>query len=256
MEQHIEVPTPAGRMDTFIARPDGRVHQPAVLILMDIWGVRAELEDIARRLASQGYCAILPNTYYRQGRVRFEFRDERGRMRSIDTLAQDVQDRLREQMFRLTDAMVVDDATAVLAWLDAQGFPRGPVGCIGYCMGGRHALAIAGHLPERVRASACLHGTRLVTDSPSSVHRLADRFRGEIYCGFAERDPYAAPPILAALAQAIAGRDTVRYTPVVHAGIDHGYALPDRDIYDRDAAETDWSHILAMYRRQLAPRAI
>lgn len=256
MEQHIEIATPAGPMDAFVARPDEGERHPAIIIWMDIWGLRAELEDIARRVAGHGYCAILPNEYYRQGRVRFEFRDDKGRMRSMDTLSQDIQDGLREQMFKLTDAMVVDDARAILAWLDASGFAPGPVGSIGYCMGGRHALAVAGHLTERFRATACLHGTRLVTDSPDSVHRLGERFRGEIYCGFAERDPFAAPPIVAALAHAFAGRDTVRYTPVVHAGIDHGYALPDRDIYDRGAAETDWSHILAMFRRQLAPSGV
>lgn len=260
MEQRIDIPTPDGRMDAFVAWPDrgpdqGERH-PAVVIWMDIWGVRAELEDIARRVAANGYHAILPNMYYRQGRVRFEFRDERGRMRSIDTLSQDIQERLRGQMFKLTDEMVVEDARAIMAWLDAQSASAGPAGSIGYCMGGRHALLVAGHLPERFRATACLHGTRLVTDSPGSVHRLGDRLRGEVYCGFAERDSFAAPEIVAALAQAYGGRDTVRYTPMMHAGIDHGYALPDRDIYDHAAAEADWSHILAMLRRQLAPSSV
>jgi carboxymethylenebutenolidase len=41
----------------------------------------------------------------------------------------------------------------------------------------------------------------------------------------------------------------------VHAGANHGYSLPDRDVYDRNAAETDWREIFAMFERQLAHSA-
>ena len=37
----------------------------------------------------------------------------------------------------------------------------------------------------------------------------------------------------------------------VHPGAEHGYALPDRDIHDRRAAERDWELIFAMFRRRL-----
>ncbi|OFZ98879.1 MAG: hypothetical protein A3H35_08300 [Betaproteobacteria bacterium RIFCSPLOWO2_02_FULL_62_17] len=43
----------------------------------------------------------------------------------------------------------------------------------------------------------------------------------------------------------------VRYQFCVHAGAIHGYALPDRDIYDKQAAERDWEHIFAMFHRQI-----
>ena len=38
----------------------------------------------------------------------------------------------------------------------------------------------------------------------------------------------------------------------VHANTDHGYALPDRDIYNKVATMRDWELILAMFRRQLS----
>jgi len=41
----------------------------------------------------------------------------------------------------------------------------------------------------------------------------------------------------------------------VHAGVDHGYGLPDRDLYDHDAAEIDWREIFAMFERRLARSA-
>ena len=42
--------------------------------------------DVARRVATVGYYCMVPNLYYRQGRIRHEFRDERGRMISLGAL--------------------------------------------------------------------------------------------------------------------------------------------------------------------------
>ena len=53
--------------------------------------------------------------------------------------------------------------------------------------------------------------------------------------------------------QAFAGRSDVAYRFNLHAGAHHGYALPDRDVYDRAAVETDWQEIFAMFDRQLTP---
>jgi carboxymethylenebutenolidase len=98
---------------------------------------------------------------------------------------------------------------------------------------------------------ASLHGTQLVSDRDDSPHRIADRFRGELYCGFAEKDPNAKPPIRQALSEAFAGCP-VDYCYEVHPGAEHGYALPDRDIHDKRAANRDWELIFAMFRRQLS----
>jgi carboxymethylenebutenolidase len=118
-------------------------------------------------------------------------------------------------------------------------------------MGGRHVMCVAGAYPERFIAGASPHGTQLVSDRDDSPHRLADRFSGELYCGFAEKDPNAAPPARQALSEAFAG-SPVDYCYEVHPGAEHGYALPDRDIHDKRAANRDWEVIFAMFRRQLS----
>jgi len=56
---------------------------------------------------------------------------------------------------------------------------------------------------------------------------------------------------LVAQMKAIFRRKGVRLRQVVHAGADHGYALPDRDVFDKQAANRDWEHIFPMLRRQL-----
>ena len=129
------------------------------------------------------------------------------------------------------------------------------MGSIGYCMGGRHVLCAAGHFPQHFVASASLHGTYLISDKPDSSHRRLAAMRGEYYCGFAETDPYAPPAMIAELGLILAKCPGVRYTHVIHPATLHGYALPDRDIYVKAAAERDWELIFAMYHRQIPPYA-
>jgi carboxymethylenebutenolidase len=255
IERLVDIETPDGRMDAFVAHPTG-APRPAVLVFMDIWGLREELFEIARGVARAGYYCVVPNGYYRQGRVRFEYRNERGEMRSLDALPADVQETVLTPMRALTDAMVVADTRSMLDFLAREPVRPGAKGVLGYCMGGRHALLVAGLYPDDVRAAASLHGTRLVSDAVDSAHLLADRFKGEIYCGFAERDSHAPPATIATLAASLGGRDNVRYHFEVHPGTAHGYALPDRDIHDRTATARDWENIFAMFERQLARAAL
>ena len=68
IEQTIDIKTRDGGMETFVVRPERNGPFPAVLMLMDAPGIREELYDMARRLATVGYCVLLPNLYYRAGR--------------------------------------------------------------------------------------------------------------------------------------------------------------------------------------------
>lgn len=252
--RQLQVATADGTMETVLARP-AAPGAPVVIVYMDVWGIRPELVDVARDVAAAGYCAVLPDLYYRQGRVRHEFRDPDGKMITLARLSPEQQEQVRTPLRKLTDAMVIADTDALLAVLDREHGAGGrPVGTIGYCMGGRFALNAFGTTSGRVRAAASLHGTSLVTDAATSPHRIAAKGQGEIYCGFAERDPHGAPDVMAALA------DTFRQTGVpyrgeLHLGAEHGYALPDRDIHDAAATAKDWTAIRAMLHRQLAPAA-
>ena len=67
IEQTLDIATKDGAMETFLAKPERGSH-PAVFLLMDAPGIREELRDMARRLATVGYCVLLPNLYYRAGR--------------------------------------------------------------------------------------------------------------------------------------------------------------------------------------------
>ena len=69
IEKHIDIATADGRMDSFVVHPDEGGPFPAVLILMDIWGLREELYDVARKVAVVGYHVTVPNFFYRRGKV-------------------------------------------------------------------------------------------------------------------------------------------------------------------------------------------
>ena len=147
--------------------------------------------------------------------------------------------------------MVVDDTGAILDFVRRDEPVRpGGVGAIGYCMGGRHVLCVAGAYPARFVASASLHGTRLISEDVDSPHRLARQFRGELYCGFAETDPYAPLSMIKELDELLRPCEVV-YRYAIHAGAVHGYALPNRDIFDARAAARDWEMIFAMFHRQI-----
>jgi carboxymethylenebutenolidase len=251
-EKTVNIPTTDGEMETFIVYPEQDGPFAPVVIYMDVWGLREELYDIARKVAVVGYYVVLPDLYYRQGCIRHQWRDADGRMISMHNLDPERQGQVRAPLQKLSDRMVVADSGALLRYID-QGEPvrRGAVGSIGYCMGGRHVICVAATYPERFAAAASLHGTRLVSEQEDSPHRLGHCLRGELYCGFGEKDPNATPEIRSVLAQAFAGCP-VAYRPVLHTGAQHGYALPDRDVHDKQAANRDWELIFSMFRRQFA----
>ena len=250
IENDVDIPTADGRMDAFVVHPEEGSPFPAVVIFMDIWGLREELFDIARKVAAVGYHCTVPNFWYRRGKVRFEYRNDKGQMRSLLDLPKSVQDELHANSTLLTDDMAMADTRAILNFFGSQQV-HGPKGSIGYCLGGRLALCAAGLFPDEFRATASLHGTRLVSDRPDSPHRLVDKMRGEIYCGFAEHDPWAPPSTIDTLSKLFAAESAVKYRHIVHLGTEHGYALPDRDIFHKAAANRDWEHIFPMFRRQL-----
>jgi len=250
-ERLVNVPTPDGAMETFITHPEQDGAFPAVILFMDVWGIREELFDIARRIATVGYYVMVPDFYYRQGRVRHAFRDGNNRMISLHSLPVADRQRVTAPLTNLSDTMVVADTGALLRFLDAgEPVRSGAMGSVGYCMGGRHVMSVAAAFPGRFRASAGLHPTSLISERLDSPHLKVDRLRGELYCGFAETDPYAPLSMIQEL-EALLRPCPVTFHHEIHAGAVHGYALPDRDIHNKQSANRDWELIFAMFRRRL-----
>src|SRR2546428_12290614 len=150
-ERFVDIETPSGRMKTFVIHPEQGGPSPAVIIYMDIWGVRDELLEIARRVGTVGYYCMVPDFYYRQGKVRHEFRDAQNRMISLHALDEERKQLVTAPGRRLSNQMVVDDTSAILDFA-RRGEPVPPPGdgATGYAIGARPASSVPGPLPEPV----------------------------------------------------------------------------------------------------------
>lgn len=249
----IDISTPDGVMDAYVARPDEGGTFPLVVLFMDIWGLREELFGIARRVAAESYYCVVPNLFYREGKFSFVKRNSEGRAVSFNLLPEDIQRDMGARAQRLSRQTLRTDLAAILDFCKREPVRDGAAGSIGFCMGGREAFFAAQEFPDRFHATASLHGSRLVTPADDSPHRLVHRMRGEVYCGFAEFDRGAPPEVVKKVTESL--QDVVGLTvkTQVHRGAHHGYALPDRDVHDPAATEQDWVNIFTMLRRRLVP---
>lgn len=238
-EFEVDLITPDGAMNTFVAHPEGTGRFPVVLFLMDAPGKRPELHDMARRLASNGYFVMLPNLYYRCVREFDASQDLTGRENEIralvatldfDTVAADI-----SVLLRHAEAITVADAASV--------------GVVGYCMSGPFAYAAAAMFPTRVSAAASIHGVRL--HGEGSPEQLADDVVGELYFACAELDEFVPPRMVDALEHHL-NRLGVRATIERYHGARHGFVFPSRrGAFDEAACERHFERLVDLFARNL-----
>ena len=240
IEREVDIQAAAGEMNSFITYPDEGGPFPVVIFYMDAPGKREELHDMARRIATVGYYVILPNLYYREAR---EFHMG---------MPGATRERMSELMDALSNAMVCDDTQAMFDFLATEEAARdGAAGVVGYCMSGPFAFAAAAEFPERIRASASLHGVRLYSEADDSPHHRADRIAGEIYFGCAETDHWAPKEMIDALEQHLESTG-INYRVEWYPDTHHGFVFPQREgIYHKASAERHWERLFAMFRRNL-----
>jgi carboxymethylenebutenolidase len=248
IEECPSVPTPSGLMQTFVCHPERPGPYPVVLFLMDAPGIREELRDMARRIATVGYCVLLPNLYYRLGVL-----DLGPSPRNIDDPRIP---RLISLMNSLSVESVMTDVEALLEFIDS--YPparRTSMACIGYCMSGRFAVNAGARWPQRIAAVASIHGTSLVTDAPESPHRVGRTVRGHLYFACAEHDEEAPLEEIEALQSSL--RDSgANYEVEIYRGAHHGFVFSQRDAYLKPSAERHWERLFELFAtlRQRADR--
>jgi carboxymethylenebutenolidase len=236
----VEIATPDGRADAYLTRPDDDRH-PGVLFMMDAFGLRPRIEEMADRIAERGYAVLAPNLFYRAGRAPVlpfpDMTTEDGRTEFFK--------HVRPLMNELTAERMAADGEA---YLDA--LPGGPVAITGYCMGVRLGLRIAAAHPDRVAALAGFHGGGLVTDDPQSPHRSVGALDAELYLGHADADQSNTPEQIATLDAALESAG-VTYRSEVYAGARHGYTMADTPVYDEPACERHFAALFDLLERTL-----
>jgi carboxymethylenebutenolidase len=243
----VEVRTPDGTADAYLTRPEGDDELPGVLFVMDAYGLRPRIEEMADRIADQGYVVLAPNVFYRSGPspvLPMPDHTDPDSHREFMTA-------VRPLMNALTPEVTARDSAAFLGFLSDRA--TGPVGITGYCMGGRYGWRVAAAHPDRVAALGSFHGGGFVTDASDSPHRSADRLQSELYLGHADQDASMTPEQITELERALDDAG-VMYCSEVYEGALHGYTMSDTAVYDEAAAERHFRELFALLERTLDRR--
>jgi len=137
-------------LKAYRAQPVGPGPFPTVLVVQEIFGVHEYIRDVCRRLARQGYQAIAPNLYQRQG-------DPAG--------IENVPDILAKIVSKVSDAQVMGDLDTAAAWAAAHGGDASRLGITGFCWGGRITWLYAAH-NQRLKAGVAWYGRLTGASSP------------------------------------------------------------------------------------------
>lgn len=144
----VHIPAKDGEIPAYRAMPAKGKNFPIVLVIHEIFGVHAHIEDVCRRFARLGYVAIAPDLFKRQGDVT--------KLSSIDEI--------RPIVAKVPDAQVLSDLDATVNWAvkNSKG-NTSKLTTTGFCWGGRIVWLYAAHNPN-VKAGVAWYG-RLVGDA-------------------------------------------------------------------------------------------
>ena len=244
-ENDVTIDTPDGIADAFFAHPSSGQHA-AVLIWPDIVGLRPAFKMMAKRLAGDGYAALVINPYYRQVKgdlveVGQTFRDPEVRKKIIPFA------RALSQETNRTDTRAFVD------WLDAQSAvdTSRKIGTTGYCMGGPMTMIAAAERPDRIGAGASFHGGGLATDKENSPHLLIPKMQASYLVAVAENDDERRPEEKETLKTAFAAAGLSAEIEV-YEGAQHGWCPPDSAVYNEAMANKAWARKLALFNTALA----
>ncbi len=240
----VEINTPDGVADAYLARPDDGRH-PGVLFIMDAYGLRPTINEMVDRIAADGYVVLAPNVFYRAGRSPVLPLPDLSDSEQRSSFFQSV----RPLIEQLTPERLTGDGAAYLEHLAAVA-AVGPVAITGYCMGARVGWRIAAAHPGRVAALAGFHAGGLVTDAPDSPHRSAAEVKAEMYFGFADQDPSMSADQIAELERTLEAVGA-RYRSEIYQGATHGYTMADTPAYHNAARERHFHELRALLKRTL-----
>jgi carboxymethylenebutenolidase len=214
----------------------------AIILYMDAFGPRPALDQMAERLAGDNYAILVPDLFYRNApygpfEAKTAFSDEKRKAVITGLLSGTTQD------------MTIRDSGAFLDALDAEGV-TGPVGAVGYCMGGARALNAAATYPGRIVAVASFHGGNLASDAADSPHRKAASIKARVYVGTAGVDRSFPPEQSARLAEALRAAE-VDHVIENYAGMAHGWCVPDHSVFDAAGAERHWNRLTTLFNETL-----
>jgi len=232
----VQIGASDGAMSAYVSRPEGSGPFPGVLVIIEAFGLNQHIKGVADRIAREGYVALAPDLYYRS---------------PDGVAAYDDLPKALQLMGALSDAKIVADVGAALAWLkDQPGVRKERVGITGFCMGGRTSFLAACHLP--VQAAAPFYGGgigRSFQTSERTPHPPIDDAAG-IQCPmvlfYGDKDafiPLDEVELVKSRLQQLGKQAEV----VLYPGADHGFFCEERPSYHAPAAQDSWKRLLKLF---------
>ncbi|WP_027051350.1 dienelactone hydrolase family protein [Mesorhizobium erdmanii] len=213
-----------------------------VILYQDAFGPRPALDGMAERLAGEGYAVLVPDLFHRNApygpfdaRTAFTVEETKVALMALVT--------------GTTQEMTISDSAAFLDALAGEGV-TGPIGTVGYCMGGARALNAAASYPDRIRAAASFHGGNLASDAADSPHRKSASIKARVYVGMAGVDRSFPPEQSTRLEEALRNAE-VDHVLENYVGMAHGWCVPDHGVYNEAGAERHWQRLIALFAETL-----
>jgi len=232
----VKIPVADGEIPAYRAMPATGSAFPVVLVVQEIFGVHEHIKDVCRRFAKEGYCAIAPELYARQGDV---------------SKLTDYREIFAQVVSKVPDAQVMSDLDAAVAWAAKtnSGDPA-RVAVTGFCWGGRITWLYAAHNP-RLKAGVAWYGrlsgqaTELQPKYPLDV---AADLKAPVLGLYGEKDSGIPLEDVEKMRAALAAAQQPSEI-VVFPEAPHGFHADYRPSYREAAAKDAWAQCLAWFRR-------
>jgi carboxymethylenebutenolidase len=224
---YVSYSSPAGNgmVRGYLARPAsaGSSKLPAVLVIHENRGLNPHIEDIARRLALDGFTAFAPDALTPLGGYPGD------------------EDKAREAFAKLDQPKAQQDFLAAARWLKTRPDATGKLGVVGFCYGGGIVHILATRMPD-LDAGVAFYGN---TPAPAEAAKVKAPLLIN-QAGIDERINAAWPAYEAALKAA-----GVKYTAYRYAGTQHGFNNDTTPRYDAAAAKLAWERTVAFFKTHL-----
>ncbi len=208
----------------YMARPKDGKHLPTVIVIHENRGLNLHIEDVARRVALEGFLALAPDLLSPAGGT-----------------PQD-EDAARDLIGKLDKPKTIANLVAAVGFLAKHENGNGKVGAMGFCWGGGMVGELAVHAAD-LDAGVVYYGRQ---PDPAAVEKIAAPLLLH-YAGLDERINAGIPAFEAALKKA--GK---KYTLHVYEGVNHAFNNDTSEArYDKKAAELAWTRTLAFLRENL-----
>lgn len=220
---YVKYPAPDGHMRAYQARPKGAGKLAAVIVIHENRGLNPHIEDIARRVALEGFLAVAPDALSPFGGTPHNPDESRPLFQKLDR-----------------DANTANFVAAV-AYLKTNPQTTGKVGCLGFCWGGGVTNQVAVHSPELAAAVPFYGSQPAAEDVPKIKAAMLIHYAGED-----ERINAGIPAFEEALKKA-----GVEYRIHVYEGAGHAFMNDTGQRYHKEAAELAWQRTVAFLKEKL-----